>query len=146
MGVLTDFVVAGYDDAERIGESDVPSREFNGIDAKGMDQVRMATLHSILSGTEYDPGFLVDDEYFQYTGSSDGPWVQRLPEEFTRSLAELTPERLSAVATEWSQTEEFEPEYSVWSFEDITAFLGALHAMAKNAVVSNQAIFMWTSL
>lgn len=80
MGVLTDFVVAPRPNAVRVGEASVPSEEFGGIDAKGIDQVRMGTLYAILSGT-YDPTFLVDEASFVYSASDDGPWVQVIPED-----------------------------------------------------------------
>src|SRR2546425_12099398 len=64
MGVLTDVVIAGRDEAQKIGESNVPSKEFPGIDAKGIDQVKIGTLYAILTRTKYDPGFMIDEESF----------------------------------------------------------------------------------
>lgn len=146
MGVLTDFVVAPISDATLVGETSVPSEEFDGIDAKGIDQVRMGTLYAILSGTEYDPAFLVDESSFVYSGSDDGPWVQVVPEDMVARLAAMTDQSVSDVAKTWGSTEEFEPAYSSWSEHDIRTFLAGIAGLARRALAETKALFMWTSL
>lgn len=146
MGVLTDFVVANRDEAKLVGETDVPSAVFDGIDAKGIDQVKMATLHSILTQTEYDPDLLATDESFLYTGSEDGPWVQALPDTMIARLADLSVFETKRVAQEWFATEEFQPKYSGWSVDDVAAFLTEMTRLARVAVSENKTVFMWTCL
>lgn len=41
MGVLTDLVIADPSEAERIGSSDCPSKDFGGLDARGIDPVKL---------------------------------------------------------------------------------------------------------
>lgn len=146
MGVLTDFVVADRTEAHLVGEADVPSQTFNGIDAKGIDQVKMATLYAILTGTDYDPDFLATDDSFAYIGSDDGPWVQAIPDPMLHKLAELSPFTIPSVAKEWAASEEFDPKYSNWSPEAVTWFLQEISRLSRLAVSTNKTVFMWTCL
>jgi hypothetical protein len=118
--VLTDFVVADDSDAQKLGDK---LEAFDPIDAKGLGQIEMGTLYAILSDTEYDESFLVDDESFAYTASDDGPWVQRVPEDMVRRLAAMTDDDLPRIAEAWSETEEFDPKYFGWNRGDIDEFL-----------------------
>jgi len=146
MGVLTDFVVADLNEAQKVGESGAPYKEYNGIDAKGIDQVKMGTLYAILSGTEYDPEFLTSEESFLYTGSEDGPWVQHVPNTLTSLLAKLSADDIPRIAEAWGKTEEFDPSYSGWSLEDINAFLLEISKLALLAIHENKALLMWMCL
>jgi hypothetical protein len=146
MGVLTDFVVAERTEAHLVGQADVPSEAFRGIDAKGIDQVKMATLYAILTGTDYDPDFLAADDSFLYTGSEDGPWVQAIPDDMVRRLAELLPHQLSVIAEHWLASEEFDPRYSNWSPEAVTWFLGEIRDLSRVAISEKKTLFMWTCL
>lgn len=143
MGVLTDFVVADDSDAQRLGDE---RDAFDGIDAKGLGQVEMGTLYAILSDTEYDESFLVDDSSFAYTASDDGPWVQRVPGDMVRRLAAMADEDLPRIAEAWSQTEEFDPKYFGWKREDIDTFLPEIRRLAQQAIQEKKTLFMWTCL
>jgi hypothetical protein len=146
MGVLTDFVVADLADAGRIGECAVPSRDFGGIDAKGVDQIMMGTLYAILSGTPHDPRFLVSQESFLYTASDEGPWVQLVPQDMVIRLSNLPEDDVSRVADEWCKTEEFDPKHSRWAAGDVQRFLREIAALSRKAVAENKSLLMWTSL
>ena len=146
MGVLTDIVLAGTNEAKKVEASDGPSREFPGIDAKGIDQVRMGTLYAILTSTEYDPGFMLDEESVIEPDDEDGPWVQIVPQEMVLLLSELPDAGIPAVADQWSKTEEFQPEYSSWSQEDILKFLEQIRSLSKKALTDNKTMYMWMCL
>jgi hypothetical protein len=146
MGVLTDIVLAGTNEAKKVEASDGPSREFPGIDAKGIDQVRMGTLYAILTSTEYDPGFMLDEESVIEPDDEDGPWVHIVPQEMVLLLSELTDADIPAVADQWSKTEEFEPEYGAWSQEDILKFLEQIRGLSKKALTDNKTMYMWMCL
>lgn len=143
MGVLTDFVVADASDAQRLGEH---RESFNGIPAKGIDQVRMGTLYAILTGTEYDPSFLVSDESFAYSASDDGPWVQAIPADMVKRLAEMSSEARQEVGDAWFQTEEFDPKFSRWRREHVSEFLERIQQLASDAIRTGKTLFMWTCL
>ncbi len=49
MGVLTDVVIADEGEAEAVATERVPAKRWRGIDAKGIDQVKLATLWARLA-------------------------------------------------------------------------------------------------
>jgi hypothetical protein len=139
MGVLTDFVVADAADAQRVCDSDNPGREFDGIDAKGIDQVKMGTLYAILTDAEYDPSFMTSEESFLCSASDDGPWVQLVPQDMVDRLARIADVDMDRVAEKWFQTEEFSSKYSGWSPNDVRTFLVDMpNSRAKHAPRENQ--------
>jgi hypothetical protein len=143
MGVLTDFVVAEASDAKRLGDD---RESFDGIEAKGMDQVRMGTLYALLTKTEYDPSFLTSDDSFAYTASDDGPWVQPIPADMVNRLARLSSAEMKQAGDAWFQTEGFDPKYSRWSRDDVSWFLSQIQQLAIRATSEGKSLFMWTCL
>src|SRR5437879_5564781 len=105
MGVLTDLVVATRAEAQRVCDSDNPSREFSGLDAKGIDTVKLGTLHAILTGTEFDPSLIPGD--LLASGGDDGPWVIEVPADLVKRLAALDTKQVAEAATKWAKTAEF---------------------------------------
>jgi hypothetical protein len=146
MGVLTDFVVADRSEAKQVGDCPKPSKEFAGIDAKGMDPIKMGTLHSILTGAPYDPEFLTTESSFLYTVSDDGPWVQIVPDEMVARLTKLEGSEIRDIAAEWQKTEEFDPKFCGWKPEDVQWFLRELSALSRKAVAEQKSLLMWTCL
>jgi hypothetical protein len=146
MGMLVDFVVASPAEANRVGDSVNLLNDFAGVDAKGIDQVTMGTLYSILIGTSYSPEFMTDDESLLYTASPDGPWVQSVPQDMVDRLATLCDVDIPAIAEEWIKTEEFDPMYSNWTEKTIVWFLRALVVLARNASAERKALLMRTCL
>src|SRR4051812_995105 len=110
MGVLTDFVVADRRDAQRVCASNNPAREFDGVDAKGIDTVKLGMLDAVLTGREFDPSIhqcLCD-------GGEEGPWVFEVPPGLVQQLAGLTPHQLTEAGTKWAAVEVFSPRYDNW--------------------------------
>jgi hypothetical protein len=143
MGVLTDFVVAEASEAKRLGDD---RESFDGVDAKGIDQVRMGTLYAFLTETEYDPSFLTSDDSFAYIASDDGPWVQAIPADMVKRLMEMSPVEMQKIGDVWFQTEEFDPKYSRWSRDDVSEFLSQIQQLATRAMSEGKSLFMWTCL
>jgi hypothetical protein len=143
MGVVTDFIVADASDAQKLGDQ---RETFDGLGAKGIDQVRMGTLYALLTNTEYNPAFLVTDESFAYTASDDGPWVQPIPDDMVRLLAKMSPPEQQRIGDEWFKTEEFDPKYSRWTRADVSWFLNEVQQLASRAVAEGKTLFMWTCL
>lgn len=75
MSVFSDLVAAPASLAGAIGQSRFPARHFNGIDIKGVDLVKLASLHSIFTGENVasSAGHLLTRQ----TGTSS--WPFRLP-------------------------------------------------------------------
>jgi hypothetical protein len=144
MGVLADFVVADRDDARRVCDSDCPNREFAGLDAKGIDTVKLGALHAILTGGQFDPSFMVDA--CVCSGGEGGPWVFEVPADLVQRLADFNARQLHAVGAQWAATEEFSAKYENWPAEAVEQVLGDLAALCKRAVEEGKAILMWICL
>jgi hypothetical protein len=143
MGVLTDFVIADPSDAERVGESSYSSKDFGGLEAKGIDQVKLGTLYGILTGAPFNPSFMGDDESLLYLASDAGPLVQLVPPDLVGRLASLDDSELTRVAEKWAETEEF--ALSRWSPETVEHWLTDLAAIARKTVAEGKSLLMWSS-
>jgi hypothetical protein len=143
MGVLTDFVVIDRRDAPLVCASTCPSREFNGLDAKGIDTVKLGKLYAILVGGKYDPSFISEP---LCDGGDEGPWVFEVPPDLMQQLADLTPRQLTEAGRKWAAVEEFSPRYDNWPAERVQQVLGDLAALCKRAVGEGKAVLMWMCL
>jgi hypothetical protein len=142
MGILCDLVVGTTADIEKIGESQVPSREFDGIDIKGIDSVKFGTLHSILTGEEFES--LLPQYEPVYVASDEGPWVFQIPDSLTSRLASLTSTGRAQLAEQWGGTEEF--GLDGWTPSDVAPVLDAICTLAASAETSERSLFLWMSL
>ena len=142
MGVLTDLVIADEDDANRIAHSQYPLGEFTGIDIKGIDSVKLTTLHSILSGMPFE------DLLAQYKpvieASEDGPWVFLLPNDIVERLANLDESGITNISDQWGITEEFQLDR--WSQNDVTTVLNDIVNLTRQASAQGKHVFAWMSL
>jgi hypothetical protein len=143
MGVLTDFVVMARTDAQRVCDSHCPSQDFAGLDAKGIDTVKLGTLHAVLIGGEFDPSFMSGS---LCSGGEDGPWVFEVPSDLVERLARLNAKELRAVAAKWAATEEFSPKYDNWPVEAVRQVLYEMAALCRRAVSEKKAVLMWMCL
>jgi hypothetical protein len=143
MGVLTDFVVADWADAQRVCDSGCPSQDFSGLDAKGIDTVKLGTLHAILTGGAFDLFFMCDP---LCSGGKYGPWVFEVPADLVKRLAKLDARQLRSTATEWATTEEFSPKYDDWPAEAVQQMLADLAGLCKRATAEGKAVLMWMCL
>jgi hypothetical protein len=141
--VLTDFVVTHRRDARRVCDSKCPSREFNGLDAKGIDTVKLGELHAVLTGGEYDPSFISES---LCDGGEEGPWVFEVPPDLVQRLAGLTPDQLTEAGTKWAAIEVFSPRYDNWPTERVRQVLGDLAALCRRAAGEGKSVLMWMCL
>ena len=141
---LTDFVIADRDDAQRVCDSVSPCEEFKGMDAKGIDPVKLGTLYAILADTEDVPDF-ADDE-FLCDGGEEGPWVMEVPTELVLRLVKLDATQIGAAATKWAKTEEFSSEYANWPPDLVHDVLSDLAKLCAQAVAAKKSVLMWMAL
>ena len=144
--MLTMLIIANPADASQVGESQNLSLEFDGLDAKGINQVKLGTLYAILAEEPYNPNFMAGDEAYLYAASDEGPYIQLVPGDLVHRVANLATKQTKATATEWSKAEEFDPQYSNWTVEQVEEFLGQFVSFCKRAVESQKSILMWMSL
>ena len=138
MGILTNIVAAEEDEFAAIGESLHPLEEWSGIERRGIDTQKIATLHCLLTGDELEQAFYLYEPV--YVGI-EGAMVLRLADEVVEKLSMLEEDALSRVAEELSATEEFELEQ--WDAGEVEDMVMELAELAQLAQSQDQALFVW---
>ena len=138
MGILTDLVAATDADVERIARSQVPSQQFSGVDIKGIDTVKLGTLHSLLTGDDFEALLSQYDPVFEV--SEDGPWVSRIPPALQSRLASMDATEMRRVADLWAATEEF--KLDEWQPADVARVLESICTLATRADAAGQTLFL----
>lgn len=138
MGILTNIVAAEEDEFVAIGESLRPLEEWSGIERRGIDTAKIATLHCLITGEEFD---MAISAYEPVHVGGEGAVVLRLADEVTERLATLDEEALELVAGELAATEDFEMEQ--WDPEEVLALVLDLADLARLADAQGQVLFVW---
>src|SRR5689334_7923440 len=121
MGVLTDLVVVEESRVLDVGASHNPSRDFDGIDMKGIDPVKLMHLKSALTGATYDPTWIRDFEFL--AGDKDeGPWVMTFPADLRAAISNLRLDQVASSADAWIKTDAFSLDN--WETGDVVSVLG----------------------
>lgn len=138
MGILTNIVAAEEDEIAAIGESLRPVDEWSGIERRGIDTGKIATLHCLLTGDEFEEAISAyEPVYF----AEEGAVVLRIADEVLQRLATLEEDALELVAAELAATEEYEMEQ--WDAEEVQALVLDLADLARLADSQGQALFVW---
>lgn len=138
MGILTHIVAAEEDEVVAIGDSLQPLEEWNGIERRGLDGAKMATLHMLLTGDDYDQALCLYEPIY---AGAEGALVMRIADQVIDKLATLDEDALSRVAEELSATEEF--EFEQWDTEEVEDTVMALAELAQLAQSQEQVLFVW---
>ncbi len=138
MGILTNIIAADEDEVEAIGESSRPVEEWSGIERRSIDTAKIATLHCLLTGDEFDQAV---GAYEPVYVAEEGAVVLRVADEVMEKLATLDEEMLERVAEELAATEEFEMEQ--WEVEEVQALVMDLADLARLADSQGQVLFVW---
>lgn len=138
MGILTNIVAAEEDEFAAIGESLRPLDEWSGVERRGIDTAKIATMHCLLTGDEFEEAIgAYEPVYF----AEEGAVVLRMADELTGRLAALDGEALELVADELAATEEYELEQ--WEVADVHALVMDLADLARLAESQGQVLFVW---
>ena len=138
MGILTNIVAAEEDEFAAIGESLRPVDEWSGIERRGIDTAKIATLHCLLTGDEFEEAVSAYEPVYV---ADEGAVVLRIADEVLERLATLDEEALDLVAEELAATEEYEMEQ--WETEDVQALVLELAELARLAESQGQVLFVW---
>ena len=138
MGILTNIVAAEEDELVAIGESLRPVDEWSGIERRGIDTAKIATLHCLLTGDEFEEAVSAYEPVYV---AEEGAVVLRIADEVLQRLATLDEEALELVAEELGATEEYEMEQ--WEAEDVQALVMELADLARLAESQGQTLFVW---
>ena len=138
MNILTNIIAAEEDELEAVAESERPVEEWSGIERRGIDTAKIATLHCLLTGDEFDQ---VAGAYEPAYVADEGAVVLRIADEAMEKLANLEEEMLERVAEELAATKEFEMEQ--WEAEEVQALVMDLADLARLAESQGQVLFVW---
>ena len=138
MGILTNIVAAEEDEAGEVGESLRPVDQWSGIERRGIDTAKIATLHCLLTGDEFEEAV---GHYEPVYAADEGAIVLRLADEVLERLATLDEEALELVAEELAATEEYEMEQ--WDAEEVQALVMELADLARLAESQGQVLLVW---
>lgn len=141
MKIVTQLIAAEDDELSALGESTGPLNEWSGIDTPGLDTVKYATLHCLLTG---DTLQMALDVYEPVYVSENDTVVLRMADNALEKLATLDDDALENVASELAATEEFEREQ--WHTDDVLALLTEMSELAQLAESQGQALFVWMLL
>jgi hypothetical protein len=138
MHVVTIVLAAEEDELWSIGESNAPLDQWSGIEATGLDTLKVATLHCLLTG---DSMQMALDLYEPAYVSAGETVVLRLADEVLEKLASLDGDAMKDVASELALTEEF--ERALWDTEAVLEQLTELSGLAQLAESQGQVLFVW---
>jgi hypothetical protein len=143
MGVLTDLIVADESEADTVARSGGPLQHWPGIDAKGIDHVKLGHLLSIIAGEPYRNSLI--GEFTQIAEvSNDGPWVFRVPPRLVVSLSQIDDAELGQITEQWWAIEEF--ARSRYNLASVTMVMTSLRDLSKRAVAEGKDLMMWMCL
>ncbi len=141
MEIMTNIIAAEEEEYAAVGESSCPLDEWSGIEVPGLDTVKVALLHCLLTGDTlqmaldlYEPFYVAENETI----------VLRLADALLEKLAVLDADALENVASELAATEEYEREE--WAVEDVLGQLTELAELAQLAESQGQVLFVWMCL
>lgn len=141
--VTTQIVMADEREAAELAEDASPCGRWPGIDAPGVDQVKLAMLWDLVSaedgGDHRLDAFAPLEEV-----SPDGPWVFRVPAPLVAALAALEVARAAEVASAWAATDELQVDG--WEPEDVRQLLDGLRGVARAAGAARKPLLMRVSL
>ena len=75
MGVLTDFIVAEEREAQAVAAAPRSARTWPSIDAKGIDQIMLGSLWSLLTARQIDVDQVLQQFAMLEQVSDEGPWM-----------------------------------------------------------------------
>ena len=104
MGVLTDFVIADPDEAERVCESAPSEPEFEWFEAKGVLEPQVASLRAAALGQPFESQLPESLRNMLYIAGEDGPGLYEVPPDLVDKLASLDADGLAAIVERWTNT------------------------------------------
>ncbi|MDR3300246.1 MAG: hypothetical protein LBU43_09690 [Candidatus Accumulibacter sp.] len=139
MKLVTHIVAADEDELTEVAETASPLKIWSGVEAPGLDTVKLAALHALLTGDSlqtaldlYEPALV--------TGAGEDVIVLRVSGELLEELALLDEESLETVASELAATEVYEKENA--DPDELRDCLTALAELAQLAESQEQTLWV----
>lgn len=145
--MLIDLIAATAEEAQAIMSTPGHANVWPTLEAKTVDQVKLASLAFILKGKPPE-----DEPVIEYmktfrnvaSGGEEGPWIDLLPSDLVEGLAHLRDDQVEAVASAWAATEE--ARLDRWNAKDVASFLRELSAFAGSAQAQQRKVLLWVCL
>lgn len=142
--MLTDLIVATIEEAPAILRSQGHASIWPTLEAKGIDQVKLASLRFILRGEPPEDHAVI--QYMksfdaQADGGDEGPWIDSLPEDLVGLLATIAASDIPNLAAAWANTDE--AKLDRWVAADVESLLAELSAFAAGAVAQGKRVLLW---
>jgi hypothetical protein len=141
--ILTALVLADEREARAVAEAPAPVGRWPGLDARGLDQVKLALLWALLAGEPFRDELVLEFAPLEEV-SADGPWVFRVPPALAAALADVDVARAAELAAAWAACEEL--ELDGWEPAAAHAMLDQLRGVARAAGAAGKPLLMWVSL
>jgi len=145
--MLIDLIAANAEDAQAILTTPGHANVWPTLEAKTVDQVKLASLAFILKGKppEDDPVIAYMKSFENLVSASDeGPWINLLPVDLVDDLVTLSEDKIPLVARAWANTEE--ARLDGWNERDVSSFLRELSAFAASARAQSKNLLLWLCL
>jgi hypothetical protein len=139
MGLLVNIVAADEEEIEAVGLSQHPVDEWSGIEAREIDTAKLAMLHCLLTGDNFEDALSAYEPVF--VGDEEGALVLRLPDVVAEKLAGFEEEALDEVGKELAATEEF--ELNNWPLEEVQSLVVQMGDLARLADSQGQIMLVW---
>ena len=138
MGSAADLILAADHEGPAIVASDYALGSFRGINIDGLDPLKLAALHSVLTEKAFN-GLL--GEYQPIAEASpNGPWLVKFPGELVGLLANIPPEDHASVAAKWASSDQLQEEG--WSAQVAEQFIARVVHFAQNAGFEGKEVFL----
>ena len=141
--VTTDLLVADAREARAVADDPAPRARWPGLDARGVDQVKLGILWALLAGREYRDELVLEFVPLHEV-SENGPWVFRVPDPLVALLAEADDGRASRAAPAWAASDEL--ALDGWDAESAAALLEDLRGLARGARAADKPLLMRVAL
>ena len=139
MGSLADLLLALSSDVPSIVASEYPLGTFKGINIDGIDPLKLAALHSLLTAKDFND--LLEHYRPVAEASASGPWLIKFPDELITLLANIAPQDYVSTAAKWASTDQVQEEG--WSEQDAEQFFARIAHFAQTAAFEGKDVFLW---
>jgi len=146
MGVHSHLIIADASEASTVSSSDEPSGKWQGFFYRSLDRVKLATLWALVEGGTADNRFDERLDAIRAVPDSDqGPWVDIIPPQMLKSLADIAgmdEQEVDAIAEQWRRTDELQG----WDALEVLELVRRIGDTAETAQLQNKGLLMWTCL
>jgi hypothetical protein len=151
MGILTDVFVATESEALAAPlDCTIPGHLFPTVEGKRVAAVELTCLHMALLDEDPDAidveTFLARATWPTVRNWDNEVWVERVPALLVEALAGLTDDEAPLVAHRWMQSEQMRFDWELWDTSWVVDYVRALAHLARQALASGKAVFLWVSV